>query len=56
MPAEERDELEITDEQIRILRELGVDELTLQGMSADDADDLIDELRTERDSGKFERR
>lgn len=49
---EERTELEITDEQCRILRELGVDEGDLLGMSMADADDLIDELRTEREAGK----
>lgn len=46
--------LEATDEQLTVLRELGVSEMELEDLSFDDADELIAELRaTREDAGKF---
>lgn len=46
-----------TDDQLAELRRLGVAEKDLEGLSSDDAEDWIDELRTERiDDQKFGRK
>ncbi|MCP3905934.1 MAG: hypothetical protein GY715_20100 [Planctomycetes bacterium] len=47
---ESQSELEITEDQVQALRELGVPEQDLQGMSMAEADALIDELRAEREA------
>ena len=42
-----------TDEQIELLRELGASESDLDGLTAEDADTLISELRAQReDAGR----
>jgi hypothetical protein len=49
---EDEQDLEVTPEQIEMLRELGVDPTRIEGMSMAEAEDLIDELRAERNPTK----
>ncbi|MBT8484234.1 MAG: hypothetical protein HKO59_02060 [Phycisphaerales bacterium] len=46
----EGNELEPTEEQLAILRELGGGSVDVTGMTMAEVDDLIDELRAERDA------
>lgn len=45
--------LEATAEQIAILRELGVSDLELQGISSEDAEIMIDAIRAMKADGKY---
>lgn len=54
--ADDEDRLEATDEQLSLLREWGVNEEELHGLSFEDAQEWIEELRARReDAGRIGR-
>ena len=53
-PIQDQPDMDATAEQLAELRQLGVADVDLQGLTSADAEEWIDELRTQRrDAGSF---